>query len=399
MSAVAKAEEDLIYVTEYVKPILTIVGAWPLPTKSSLPSKIVHRIEHALSYFLFFLLIVPSLMYVFLKEKNPKVKLKLMGPIINCAMQIFKYTILLYRMNDIRRSLDSIRQDWMDATEENRLIFLEKAKTGRRIALTAVITIYGGGFCYRTILPLLRGTIVTPQNITIRLLPCPAYFIIFNEQLTPNYEILFLLQVLAGFVTYTVIGGSCGISALLVLHVCSMLRILFNKIKNLVAGNTVMNEMEVYRRIKDVVDYQAKIKRFLKNIESITEYICLIEMMGGTCLICLVGYCILLEWENHNATAIIILLMLSTSFVFCVFIFCYVGQLLVDESQSVSQMSRTVDWYLLEAKDARSLILIIAMSNYPMRLTAGKMLGLSLTTFTDVMKLSVGYLNILREVV
>ena len=34
--------------------------------------------------------------------------------------------------------------------------------------------------------------------------------------------------------------------------------------------------------------------RFLKNIETVTEYICLIEMIGGTCLMCLVGYCILM---------------------------------------------------------------------------------------------------------
>lgn len=32
----------------------------------------------------------------------------------------------------------------------------------------------------------------------------------------------------------------------------------------------------------------------------------------------------------------------------------------------------------------RSLILIIAMSNYPMKLMAGKMIEMSLATFTDV---------------
>lgn len=83
-------------------------------------------------------------------------------------------------------------------------------------------------------------------------------------------------------------------------------------------------------------------------------------------------------------------------------------------------MSITLNWYRFPMKKARNLILIIIMSNYPIKLTAGKIVDISLATFTDVriknldfcitfviyggnnifqiIKASVGYLNVLRKV-
>lgn len=40
-----------------------------------------------------------------------------------------------------------------------------------------------------------------------------------------------------------------------------------------------------------------------------------------------------------------------------------------------------IDWYNLPGKKAFSLVLIIAMSHYPLKLTAGKMFDLSIYTF------------------
>ncbi|XP_017878917.2 odorant receptor 4-like [Ceratina calcarata] len=398
ISRITRAEADIKYATKLVEQILGIVGAWPVPDSSPFSKKIIQKIKNVIAYFLFLLIIVPGLLCIFLKEKNNKVKLRLLAPLINCGMQVSKYTILLYHKKEILYGLDLMKHDWINASDENRQIFLEKTKVGRRIVLIAAATIYSGGLGYRTFLPLARGTIITPDNITIRPLPCPSYFIFLDEQQTPNYEILFLLQVVAGFVVYTVVGGSCGISALLVLHACSMVRILINKMKVLVR-ETQMSEMEVHQRIASMVDYQTRINEFLRNIQKITEYVCLSEMLGGTCLVCLVEYCILMEWENKNTTGVVVYIMLTASFTFCIFVLCHIGQLLVDENDEAGQASSSINWYRMQMKQAHSLVLVIAMSNYPIKLTAGKVMEMSLTTFTDVIKLSLGYMNMLRQVV
>ncbi|KOC59817.1 Odorant receptor 2a [Habropoda laboriosa] len=385
MSGIARAEEDLRYATRFVKPILGIVGAWPIPVNSSPFTRLVRRIEHVVTYFLFFLMIVPGLLYVFLKEKNGKIRLKILGPIVNCSIQFFKYSVILYRIDKIQKSLNTIRRDWIEATDENRLIFRSKAKIGRRVLLIAAATMYGGGLCYRTILPLLRGTIVTPDNVTIRPLPCPVYFVFFNEQRSPNYEIVFILQIMAGFVTYAVISGTCGMCALFVLHACSMLRILVNKMNALV-DKADMTETLVHRKIADIVEYQTKIKRFLKNIETITEYICLTEMVGGTGLVCLVYYYILMEWDSKDPISSLTYIVLLTSVTFNIFIFCYIGEVLAEQTVKVGEKSYMIDWYRMPGKKGLVVPLMISMSHSTTKITAGNLIVLSISSFGDYEK-------------
>ncbi|PBC34558.1 Odorant receptor 49b [Apis cerana cerana] len=74
------------------------------------------------------------------------------------------------------------------------------------------------------------------------------------------------------------------------------------------------------------------------------------------------------------------------------------GKIIILLSNNLAQTCITLNWYRFPKKKARYLILIIIMSNYPIKLTAAKVMDISLTTFTDVMKAAVGYLNMLREV-
>lgn len=97
--------------------------------------------------------------------------------------------------------------------------------------------------------------------------------------------------------------------------------------------------------------------------------------------------------------------MLLGTCIFVTYIVCYIGQLLLDEVVQTALLSRiiiyfnmnlyfqsnnlartciTLNWYHFPTKKARCLILIIIMSNYPVKLTAAKVVDVSLTTFTDV---------------
>ncbi|XP_034171936.2 odorant receptor 4-like [Osmia lignaria lignaria] len=398
MTQTKSVEEDLKYAMTFVRLNLKLVGAWPTSITSSPYSKILKTIQIIVVYFLYFLIIVPGFLYMFLRTNSGKVRLKVLGPILNCGMQFVKYTILLFRAKEIRKCLDVIREDWMNSREDDRLILRSRAKLGRKLILTVMITLYGGGLCYRTIIPLMRGPIVTPNNVTIRPVACAGYFIFINEQQTPNYEIIFTLQFFSGIVTYAATSGSYGIFTLLVLHMCSLLRMLTKKMKELDARSD-LSEQTVQKRIVDIVEHERKIKELLRNVEAIIEYVCFVDIAGNTCLICLMGYRIITESEKNDATFIIICITLQISFILCSFILCYIGQLLVNENDVLGMTSITIDWYRLPVKKARCLILIIAMSNYPMQLTAGKVVAISLVTFTDIMKMSMAYLNILREIV
>ncbi|XP_043517135.1 odorant receptor 4-like isoform X2 [Frieseomelitta varia] len=336
-------------------PLLKIIGAWPDPAVTTVSSTIIKWCTISISYFLQLLLLIPSFMYIFGKETNSRKQVKLLMPHINGLSQLIKYTILLRRMKEFRETMEDIRNDWLSATDENRQIFRENAKVGYK-----------------------------------------SYFVFFDAQRTPNYEIIFALQVLGGFVIYTILCGTMGVSSLLCMHMCSLLRILANMMSEL-SEQLDVSENAVQKKIASIVEYRTKIKKFLNNVEEITPYICCFEIINDTLITCAIGYCIIMEWESSNTAALIVYISLQMSTIFINFTMCYIGQLLINESEHISRTSATLNWYRFSSKKARCLIPVIIISNYRIKITAAKILEVSLATFTDIMKASMGYLNVLRS--
>ncbi|KAL0117023.1 hypothetical protein PUN28_010117 [Cardiocondyla obscurior] len=81
---------------------------------------------------------------------------------------------------------------------------------------------------------------------------------------------------------------------------------------------------------------------------------------------------------------------------FNIFIFCYIGETVTEQCKQVGETVYMTNWYRLPHKTARGLILIISRSNNVIKLTAGKLVYLSIATYGDVMKSSMIYLNMLR---
>ena len=240
--------------------MLKIVGACPNRTKSSLTSVILNFCIIFTFYFTQLLTLIPGVLYAFAIEKNGRRQMKLLTPQINNLCQLIKHAILLRRMKVFTEIMEDIKGSWLNATEENRRIFRTNVKIGRKVIIGIAVTIFSGGLSYRAIVPLVKKRIVLPNNTTIRVLSCPSYFVFFDEQLTPNYEIIFVLQVFGGILNYTTLCATMGVCAMLCLHMCSLLRILTNKMKEL-SDQPDISENAVQEKIVDIVEYRARIKR------------------------------------------------------------------------------------------------------------------------------------------
>ena len=260
MSVAKNAEDDLRDSMNVFYSMLKITGAWPNPNKSSLSSVILKTCIIFISYFVQLVTLVPSVLYAFAKENNGRKRIKLLTPQINNLCQLIKYTILFRRMKEFREMMEEIRNSWLNATEENRQIFRTNAMIGRKVVIGIAVTMFSGGLSNRTIIPLVKGRIVLPNNTTIRLLSCPSYFVFFDEQVTPNYEIIYVLQIFGGFFTYTTLCATMGVCTMLCLHMCSLLRILTNKMIEL-SDQLDVSENAVQEKIADIVEYRTGIKR------------------------------------------------------------------------------------------------------------------------------------------
>ncbi|KAK9299142.1 hypothetical protein QLX08_007759 [Tetragonisca angustula] len=79
------------------------------------------------------------------------------------------------------------------------------------------------------------------------------------------------------------------------------------------------------------------------------------------------------------------------------YLWCYIGDLLIEKSTSIGVSCCMIDWYRLPTKTTQGLVLIIAMSNTPMKISAGKIIYISLSTFGNVLKSSFAYFNFVRN--
>lgn len=169
--------------------------------------------------------------------------------------------MLIHRRDRIKNCIECIKEDWSKASlKEDRRIMIGNSRIGRNLAILCVTFVFGSGFSYRTIVPLSRGVIVTPQNVTIRPLGFAGYYVFIDPQKTPAYEIIFIIQFLSGFVQYAVTSGACSLAALLVLHACGQLKILIARIEALTRIE-YFSDKNVNVKLAAIVSQHIRIKR------------------------------------------------------------------------------------------------------------------------------------------
>lgn len=256
-----KNENDFNYAVQVTRVILRAIGAWPIPNFASNMERITTRLQNLICYFLFAFIIIPGLLRVFLKEHEFKRRIRLLAPLLNCGMGWLKYNLLVNHAREIKSCLKQARQDWSNTIDEdNRKMMLSTAKIGRRFAIFSAAFMYIGGLSYRTLVPLSKGRMLTPMNITVRALACPSYFIKFDGEVSPAYEIVFTLQFFAGLITYSVRVGAAGLAAFFIMHVCGQVRIIIGKLQYL-NNMPNLNDRAVGILLADIVEHQIKVKR------------------------------------------------------------------------------------------------------------------------------------------
>ncbi|XP_063995659.1 uncharacterized protein LOC135173015 [Diachasmimorpha longicaudata] len=413
-----QSKSDMKYSTQFNRLFLTPIGIWPTRSDAHIIEKFFSQFLVLLSCFLIFFLLIPCSLHTFIKEQDPKLKMKMIGPLSFCLMSITKYLFSVARKREISHCLEHIDTDWRRVRYiDDREIMLTNAKLGRFIACLCAVFMYGGGFFYHTIMPFAAGNFVTPDNITIRPLTYAVYDPLFSAQTTPAYEIVFTIQWLSGFVNYSVTIGACSLAAVFVLHICGQLKIVSSRLESFVKGRTD-ERRNLQSRLAEIIELHLRalgfeyfinsegqsesirnFSRFIIRVERILNEICLIEFIGCTMNICFLGYYFMTEFEQSATIATVTYCVLLVSFTFNIFIFCYIGEMLTQQGYEVGRTAYMIKWYELPAESARGLILLLAMTKNPMSITAGKMAELSFRSFCGVrcvLKTAAAYLNLLR---
>ncbi|XP_076236551.1 odorant receptor 4-like [Calliopsis andreniformis] len=380
--------------------LLKPMGLWPKSPRASIARKLLYWLINATCYGLISFLFVPCTLYVMLEVKDVYNKLKLSGPLIFCVTAYAKYYLLISQERDIRECVEQIRQDWRTVTHvKDRDIMLANANFGRRLVILCAFFTYSGFMFYYIIVPISVGKVTAEdQNFTYIPLPLPFSTYIADTRHSPLNEILYSLQMFAGVLLHGIPAAACSLIAIFAVHACGQMEVLMSWLEHLVDGREDMCKT-VDKRVATVVDQHVKILKFLVLIEKVMKQVSLAEFLGCTLDMCLLGYYIIVEWNSKDVTVAATYIVILLSLISNIFIFCYIGELIIERCTKVSETTYMIDWYRLPGKEKLDLILVMAMSNSTMKLTAGNLVKLSLTTFSDIIKTSVAFLNMLRTLI
>ncbi|XP_043488152.1 odorant receptor 22c-like [Polistes fuscatus] len=390
-------KRDLDYSIELNRLLLKQIGVWPAPVNVSWMEIILYRIINVICTSLIGFLLISASLYILVDEKNVEMKLKTIGPISFCLMVLAKYWLFVIRTKNIIRCVNHMETDWKNVKRESdRQIMIDSALFGRRIVIVSAAFTYSGVFFYQVVLPITSAKVVI-GNYTFKPLAYPMSKIFVDARQSPANELMIPLECLCGFVMNAVTVGACSLAAVFALHACGQLKIMMSCLDNLVDGRPDEDDT-INDRLTDIVQQHVRVLSFVAFTEELLQEISLVEVLGCTLNICLLGYNLIAGWDKGDMVSDLTYIALIISFAYNIFIFCYIGELLAEECKKVAEATYMIDWYRLQGKKSLALLLIIAMSSSSIKLTAGKFVELSISSFGDVIKASVAYLNMLRTV-
>ncbi|XP_077261325.1 odorant receptor Or2-like isoform X1 [Temnothorax americanus] len=284
-------------------------------------------------------------------------------------------------------------EDWSDCTNNDISMreIARKAKISDRIA-NAVVTLHTVtivAYCIGIILADADVTDTTKELPLINKLEIP-----FDINTQSTYRIIliaeFLLMILCGWAA----GITNSLLLTLTLHTAGQIEIMRHRLTQLVSRK---NEGEsIAMTTSKIIQKHQKIISFSKNIESLYSYIALLQFVSNTIMICSLGFVIVTAIGSPNAVEQII-----KSFLFFTitnleaFIFCYAGEYLNNKSKEIGVAAYNCEWYDLKCTESRLLLFVILRSQKQLTLTVGKMMDLSLASFTSIMNASGSYLSML----
>ncbi|XP_003700934.2 odorant receptor 4-like isoform X1 [Megachile rotundata] len=390
-------DTDIKYTFELCQWILKPLGIYPFVYSN------VSKLERGVSVLLLItccsiiqFVIVPFGHYVLFYEKDINARIKFLGPLTFCSTALVKYLYLCLKAPAFKRCIEHVERDWKKLQDQvYRDVMINYISMGRNLITVCAMFFYTGGLSYHTVMPLLSK--VKTENVTIRPLTYPGYEAFFDVQRSPTYEIVYFMHCIYVMVAGNITMVAYSLATIFTSHACGQMKIQILRLENLTDERVTEKRGE--DRLTIIVKDHVEILRFTKLVESAFREICLIEVIVSTLLICLVEYYCLMEWETSDSVAILTYAMLLISFIFNILMFCYLGELLLEQGNRVATASYETLWYNLPAKKARDMVLLLAISKTPPKLTAGKIFDLSLYTFGIVLKSSMVYLNVLQTMI
>ncbi|EFN81412.1 Odorant receptor 2a [Harpegnathos saltator] len=297
---------------------------------------------------------------------------------------ITKFLVFWFNQRKFVNILTMMAEDWRDSADSD-VDMREttcKAKLSSRIT-NAMVTLHA-----ITIVVYSSGVILADVDINDRenmpplLLKVEVPIDIHSQY---RYKVLLAAQFLYLFIAGCGAGLVNALLLTLILHVGGQMNILRCWLTKLVPKENERKRESIVIMTNKIIQKHQKIIIFSEYIEDLYTYIALVQFVLNTLLICTLGFIIVTSIGNPDTKE-----QLRKSLLFYTvttleaFIFCFAGEYLKNKSKAVGTAAYDSSWYELKPENSRTLILVILRAQKQLTLTVGKIMDLSLESFTSV---------------
>ncbi|XP_047370274.1 putative odorant receptor 85d [Vespa velutina] len=364
--------------------LLKCVGIWPLENNDLI-----------FFFFFIYLSIHCSLTFAHLiyAPKTIDIVICNIAENIMLTMTLTKITIIRINKESLGKLLMEIKEFTLSEkynSIEQKVILLKYTKLPPRFILTAVILMTISASLYY-VNGVNIGVQIAKQNNSMGYqLPYKTLQIIDLR----DSRIYALICAYQTMVVPSIVFGYVGIDCIFVnlsVLVIAQFAILSDKV------NEALNNSEnCHDGIKELVLRHYHLIRLAEKLEDNFNIVIMQQLLGTIIHLCISGYHLLMSKESKDSLTLILFILYGFCVMGTLFIYCFIGECLIQESINFGNAIYNYDWYNLSSMESKFFLICMIRTKKPLYLTSGKFVILSLTIFTDIVKSSMGYLSVLR---
>lgn len=226
-------ETDFEFATRLNRRLLKIIGMWPSNSKNS---EFISKLANIACLFFLLFLTVPGFIELTL-TRDLKSGLEKVGPFSFTMANLLFYYFLLFHRKEINICIETMCDDWRSVNNQyNREIMLKNVYTARTFIIVCSSFMYAGSLSFTFFFPLLDNFISSGNQTDLKI-AFSGNYILFDPQVRPYFDVIFILQLFGSFTCCSLTSGICSMTISFVMHISGQLQIVTGFLNLLVTEN------------------------------------------------------------------------------------------------------------------------------------------------------------------
>ncbi|XP_050445507.1 odorant receptor 13a-like [Cataglyphis hispanica] len=379
---------------------MTLVGIWPYHTIGTKCLRFVTTFTFSFS------ILIPQVLYLLNGSIGIDDIFECVASMAITILLSFKLVLMMINDKKIKACFKRIEEDWLSLnTDTEKAILRQYTEYGQYLTKFYAIIMLVPALSHILrpfIMTLLKNDI---ENITKSWIPGASklpYRVEYGEKLNQHFYLIMLHCCLAVFAHLIATVAVNGFYYTAIQHACGMFSIIGHMLENIGKNDDANFHLEV-KKVKDdnynmalnCLRRHLRVLEFAKLIESIFTNMFLLSVNMYMLVGSLCGIQVIMNLNNSgNIAAPLTVYFAQLAHLFLQF---WQGQFLLSFSDVPYESICRGRWYCTSRKCKKILLLIMSRTMLPCKITAGKIMTLSIESFSAVLKTSISYFTVLRS--